>query len=413
MAGRKERSGSDMKPLVRKLKIAHVTGWIHVGGKENGIVNLVNRMAPDIFESHVYVFKAGGMLLQRIDRDKCRVVELGDQLGNDLSLYYKLFSLFRRHRIHLLHTRSWGTLLEGMIAAKMARVPLIVHGEHGLIKDDSLQHVLIQRGLWRLADRVVCVSEVLRDELIARIGFPRQNISVLTNGVAIENFDPAGRNDFRASLGLPDDVPLFGSIGRLVPVKNYPMLVRAAQLVIKELPQAHLVFIGDGPQRAQLEQLAQACGIAANVTILSWRKDVAKIYQALDVFVLSSVSEGMSNSILEAMASRTAVVATRVGGNSELVVHNETGFLVPSQDHAAMANVLLALLQNPRRCRQLGEAGRQRAEEYFSLEVMVRNYERMYLEVAARQLTFHPKLRERIDMHFGEEAGVNASALMR
>ncbi|MEK7728609.1 MAG: glycosyltransferase, partial [candidate division KSB1 bacterium] len=111
------------KRIIRRIKIAHVTGWMHVGGKENGMVNLVNAMPTEIFENHVYVFRAGGILLQRVDREKVHVEELGEKLGGDLSIYTKLAKLFRHYRIDIVHTRSWGTLLEGMIAAKIAGVP--------------------------------------------------------------------------------------------------------------------------------------------------------------------------------------------------------------------------------------------------------------------------------------------------
>ena len=387
--------------MIRKIKIAHITGWIHVGGKENGMVNLVNAMPSEIFENHVYVFRRGGILLQRINRDKCNVVELGDKLGNDLSLYFKLFTLFRRYGIHILHTRSWGTLLEGIISAKFARVPLIIHGEHGLVKAGTQKHVLTQRLFWRMTDNVMCVSEMLRKKLVRKIGYPLHKIQVIKNGVDISRFDIDDCSyEIKSTLGLKPETPLFGSIGRLVPVKNYALLVRAAKLVIDRIPEAHLVFVGDGPERQKLETLAQDLGIVEQIHFLAWRKDAHKIYQALDAFVLSSVSEGMSNSILEAMASRKPVVATEVGGNPELVVHERTGFLVPSNDAMRMGEAIIRILLNPEQGRRLGEAGRQRVEEQYDLNFMIRNYEKMYINIARRKFKFHPELEEKIKAHF-------------
>jgi len=395
------------KRVIRRIKIAHVTGWMHVGGKENGMVNLVNAMPAEIFENHVYVFRAGGILIQRVDRQKVHVEELGDKLGGDWSIYVKLAKLFRRYRIDILHTRSWGTLLEGMLAAKIAGVPAIVHGEHGLIKAESKSHVLIQRYLWRWADQVMCVSDVLRHTLEEKLGYPAARIHVIRNGVELDKFeiktDPA---EFRRELGLAPETPVFGSIGRLVPVKNYACLIRAARVVIDKIPNAALIFVGDGPLQPELAQLAGELGITKNVHFLNWRKDVPRIMRSLDTFVLSSWSEGMSNSILEAMCSRKPVVATAVGGNPELVVEGKTGLLVPSNDHQKMGQAILELLLNHKHRIAMGEAGRKRVEEHFTLPTMIRNYERMYIDVAAKRFTFHPELRENINRHFANAPNV-------
>ncbi|MDZ7265876.1 MAG: GT4 family glycosyltransferase PelF [candidate division KSB1 bacterium] len=398
------------RELLRRIKIAHPTAALHVGGKENGMVNLVNAMSTDIFENYIFVFKRGGALRQRIDPGQCQVIELGTRQGGDLRIYLRLAHHFRRLRFNIVHTRSWSSLLEGMIAAKLTGVPLLVHGEHGLIKDDTRIHVWVQRGFWRLADQVMCVSEALRESLVARIGFPRERIRVIKNGVELERFNvKVDRHELKAALGIPPQAPVFGSIGRLVPVKDYATLIKAAKVVLSELSSAHLIFVGDGPLREELRALAERLGIAAQVHFLNWRKDVPALMRVLDVFVLSSLSEGMSNSILEAMCSGTAVVATNVGGNPELVVDKETGLLVPSQDAQQMGRAILALLLDAKRRRAMGAAGRRRIAEHFSLQVMVRNYEKMYLDIASRHYDFHRELQDKIDRRFSPQS-VLASA---
>jgi sugar transferase (PEP-CTERM/EpsH1 system associated) len=380
---------------------------MNVGGKERGILNLINAMPEEIFENHLYVFKAGGFMLQAIDRKKCRVAELGRRAGGDYHYYYKLFRLFREHRIDLAHTRSWGTLLEGMLAALAARVPAMVHSEHGFMRVDTRKHIWIQSLAWRCADRVMCVSEKLRDTLHDKIGFPKERMQVIRNGVDLDAFDAmAGPANIRAELGLAPGTLLIGSVGRLVPVKNYACLIRAAQRIFAAVPNAALLFVGDGPLQAELTALTRQLGIANHVHFLNWRKDVAQILRELDVFVLSSFSEGMSNSILEAMAARRPVVATAVGGNTELVIENETGRLVPSDHDEQMAAAVLALLRDDAQRLSMGAAARQRIETLFTLPQMLRNYQRVYIEVAARHFTFHPELRERINQHFGGESVV-------
>jgi glycosyltransferase involved in cell wall biosynthesis len=237
---------------------------------------------------------------------------------------------------------------------------------------------------------------------------------VRRTGVDVRAFDPnAGPANIRAELGLAPGTLLFGSVGRLVPVKNYACLIRAAHKVFESVPNAALLFVGDGPLQADLTALARELGIVNRVHFLNWRKDVPHLLRQLDVFVLSSFSEGMSNSILEAMTARKPVVATAVGGNTELVVENETGFLVPSDHPEKMAGALLALLRNETQRLAMGAAARKHIEAHFTLPQMMRNYQRVYLEVAARHFTFHPELRERINQHFaGEPVALRSHAKM-
>jgi len=381
-----------------KIRIAHVTGWLHFAGKENGIVNLVNGLDPEIFENYIFTFVKGGPLTHRVDPARCRVVELGDKLGGDYKLYFKLAQEFRRHRIHIAHTHSWATLLEGVIGARMARVPFIIHGEHGTLKADSKLHILLQRWIWRTTDEVLSVSEVLRENLYKTFTFPKERIRVVVNGVDLSRFDFSKNGiDYKAQLGVPADALVFGTVGRFVPVKSYPTLLRASQKVFREIPNAYLVVVGEGPLQDELLKLVRELEIVDRVKFLGWRKDVPEILRGVDVYALASESEGMSNTILEAMASGRPVVTTNVGGNPELVVDGETGLLVPSLNPEALAAAIAKLLREPKLRRQLGENGRRRVEEQFSLEAMVRNYAKVYREVFNRR--FKLNLHERSPKH--------------
>jgi sugar transferase (PEP-CTERM/EpsH1 system associated) len=383
-----------------KIRIAHVSASLHYGGKENGVVNLVNRLDPKIFENYIFTYVRGGALARRVDPVRCRVVELGDKLGGDYRLYFKLARAFRRHRIHIAHTHSWATVMEGMIGARLAGVPIIIHGEHGTMKTDTQLHIRIQRWLWRTADQVLAVSQTLRENLHKKFDFPQERIRVVANGVDLSRFDFAGNGvDYKTRLGLPANALVFGAIGRMVAVKAYPLLLQAAKLVCQEIPQAHLLLVGDGPLLEALVQMARDHGLMNRVHFLGGRKDVPEILRGLDVYVLSSESEGMSNTILEAMASGLPVVATAVGGNPELVVAGETGLLVPVNNAEAIAGAIVKLLRAPEQRWQMGQRGRQRVEEKFSLEVMVHNYAKVYLEVFSRRFklnkSLHTKLPEK------------------
>lgn len=385
-----------MKAFPEKIRLAHVSASLHYGGKENGVVNLVNGLDPAIFESYIFTYVRGGALAKRVDPARCRVVELGDKLGGDYRLYFKLARAFRRYRIHIAHTHSWATTMEGILGARLARVPIIIHGEHGTIKTDTRLHIHIQRWLWRTTDQVLAVSEMLRENLHKNFNFPQERIRVVANGVDLARFDLAHHGvDYKARLGLPANALTVGAIGRVVPVKAYPIFLQAAKLVCQEIPQAHFVIVGDGPQLDELVNLAEEYAITPRVHFLGARKDVPEILRGLEVYVLSSESEGMSNTILEAMASGRPVVATAVGGNPELVVDGETGLLVPPNNPHAMAAAITKLLRAPEQRRQMGRLGRERVEEKFSLDVMVRHYAKVYLEVFSRRFKLNPKWREK------------------
>ena len=383
-----------MKASPPRIRVAHVTGYLNFGGKENGIVNLVNRLDPDRFECYVITFMPGGMHSQRIDPARCRLIPLGQKHGNDLRYYFRLARAFRRHRIDIAHTHSWGTLVEGLVAARLARVPVLIHGEHGTMMTDTRWHVWVQRLCWGAADQVVSVSEVLRHQLAETIGFPEPRIRVLPNGVDLERFhlrdDRAG---IRRRFGLPADGFLIGTVGRLVPVKAYPVLLEAFDKLHRLAPHAHLAIAGDGPLEPELRGWVAEHHLEGRVHFLGFRTDVEDLLGVLDIFALTSDSEGMSNTVLEAMASSVPVVATRVGGTPEIVRDGETGILVPARDSAALASAVLDLQANSDRRRSMGEAGRARVVSEFSLERMVQRYEQLYGEVLGRSRRARPELR--------------------
>jgi sugar transferase (PEP-CTERM/EpsH1 system associated) len=383
--------------LPDRIRIGHVIGWLHFGGKENGIVNLVNSLDSDVFENYIFSFVKRGPLADRVISERCRVIELGERLGGDYQLYFKLARAFRRHKIHIAHTHSWATLLEGVIGAKVGGVPIIVHGEHGTIRDNTKIHLYIQRFFWNITDRVLSVSETLRDDLHEAVGFPKERIRVISNGVDMSRFGIAhDGSDYKARLGFPAGSVVFGAIGRLVSVKCFPLLLEASAMIFEKVPNSHLVIVGDGPLHAELTEMARRRNIADRVSFLGWRPDVPDILKAMDVFVCSSESEGMSNTILEAMASGIPVVATAVGGNVELVVDGETGVLVQPNDPNILAGTVAELLANQPLRLKMGERGRRRVEECFSLEAMTRNYTSFYLEMFSQRFPMSQCLQAKV-----------------
>ncbi len=363
------------------VRVLHLVYHLGCGGMENGVVNLANHMDPDRFRVGICAFVGGGEYEKRLDPARTPLFAMGKKEGNDPLLPFRLARLLRRWRPHVLHTHAWGTLVEGVLAGKMARVPVIVHGEHGTM-ETRRRNVWVQRVFWRWTDRVLSVSEMHRQRLIRTIG-PGPGITVIPNGVDTERFrPPRDRAGERQALGWdPDEVCLI-AVGRLVPVKDHALLIRAFARATQGMKErVRLYVVGDGPLRNELERLARELGVADRVVLPGRRDDVPALLRAADVFVLPSKSEGMSNTLLEAMSTGLCCVATDVGGNPELVSHGENGLLVPPEDERALASALMRVVRHPEVRMTLGCAARKFVEERHSLDAMMRGYGRLYLEL--------------------------------
>jgi glycosyltransferase involved in cell wall biosynthesis len=228
---------------------------------------------------------------------------------------------------------------------------------------------------------VVSVSSRLAERLARDVGFDRRRVRTIRNGVSTERFGRTVRADARAGLGLFQNTIAVGTVGRLEEVKDHGTLLRAFGLVARQNPRAVLLIAGDGPLRSQLERTVQELGLDARVRFLGHRPDVERVLAALDVFVLSSISEGLSNTILEAMACGVPVVATRVGGADELIVENETGLLAPARQPETLATAIATLVNDEAARLRMGVAAGERARAKFSLAGMLTAYESLYTEL--------------------------------
>jgi sugar transferase (PEP-CTERM/EpsH1 system associated) len=351
---------------------------------EYGVVKLVNGLDPSHVRSGICSTKPAGEL-RHLLAPSVSLFGFQRRDGNDPRLIWDLCTVFRREQPDVVHTHAWGTLVEGLVAAKLARVPVVIHGEHGTLQLRPYQR-FVQRRAWAAADRLLSVSSRLAERMAREARFPLTRIHTIRNGVDLSRFGMVSRAAARAQLRLPSDAQLAVTVGRLVPVKDHMGLLDAIGALHRQNVSVTLALAGDGPLLHALVERASALGISNHVHFLGHRTDVEVVLAAADVFVLSSESEGLSNTILEAMASGLPVVATRVGGADELVVEGVSGLLVPPRSSTDLAGALGLLLRDPVRRSAMGTAGRARAEAEFSLAGMVQRYESMYLDlVAARQ----------------------------
>jgi sugar transferase (PEP-CTERM/EpsH1 system associated) len=379
---------SDPRPLV-----AHVLYRFDVGGLENGVVNLINRLPADRFRHAVIAMTEISDFRRRVQRDDVQFHALEKSAGQGLKIAPKLVRLLREITPAIVHTRNLGAL-EMALPAAWAGVPVRVHGEHGWDSNDpdgrSRKCRLIRRVYRPFVHRHIALSKHLRDYLVDAIGVPNERVAQIYNGVDTQRFRP--HDGVREPLaGAPfGDEHLWrvGTVGRLHAIKDQLLLARAFIRALQLQPAARerlrLVIAGDGPMRGQVQQ----CLADAKVDDLAWlageREDVPQLLRSLDAFVLPSRAEGISNTILEAMATGLPIVATDVGGNGELLEHGQTGVLVPAMDVEAMARALLDDLAEPERARARGRAARIAVQRRFSLDTMVSAYGDLYEQLLAQ-----------------------------
>jgi len=362
--------------------VVHVLHTLETGGTENGVVNLVNTLNSG-FTHSVITMSTIGRMAERLPSDVARHA-LGKRPGLDLRTTARLVVLLRRLRPDVVHSRNWATF-DAILAARIARVPTVIHGEHG-------REIADPRGLNRrrnaarrvcapLVSRFVAVSDDLRRWLIETVGIAANKVETIHNGVDAERFTEHGREAARRALGLAGEAVVIGTVGRLDPVKHHSGLIDAFALISDPRRQLALLIVGDGPCRAELQRRAGRPDVAGRVHLLGDRADIPMVLKALDVFALPSVAEGISNTVLEAMATGLPVVATRVGGNPELVEDGVTGALVGVGDCRALAFALHRYVSDPHLAALHGKAGRHRVLEQFTLDGMAGRYRDLYVSL--------------------------------
>jgi len=373
------------------LRIMHVVNYLNHGGMEFGILKLIAGLGAGPFEHRFCVTR-------KFDPDFVRAYGLGSMLdvaaGSGAGLQFPLFRLrriFRCYRPHIVHTRNWGAL-EAVPAARLAGVPVVIHSEHGY-EVDTLAGLPMRQRLFRkmaygMADAVCAVSRELRDFHARQAWIAPDRIRVIYNGVDTDRFAPnlLVRERVRAELGVSPGSLLIGSVGRLVPIKDYATLLRAAASLRSQNVDLQLLLVGSGPELVPLQQLVAATdSLRGRVHFAGASNRVAELLQAMDVFVLPSQGEGMSNTLLEAMASALPVVATEVGGNPEVIGEPQAGLLFKPADVARLAELLTVLAGNSESRQTLGSAARHRVLTQFSLKAMISQYRELYSGAAHRR----------------------------
>lgn len=370
--------------------LVHVIHQLGMGGLENGLVNLLNRMPGERYRHVIVCMTACGDFGDRIRNDAVAIHEMRRGEVPLALVYWRLFRLFRRLRPAIVHTRNLSGL-DALLPAVLAGVPVRVHGEHGRDMDDldgsNARHRRLKRLFRPLVTRYTAVSRDLARYLESGIEVPAGRVHQIYNGVDTSLFRPR-TGDSPGEPTLSERPFTIGTVGRLQPVKNQLLLLRAFAAAVSRAPRsmetARLLIVGEGPMRPALESAVAECSLQSRVQLAGARNDIPDALREMDVFVLPSLAEGISNTILEAMATGLPIVATRVGGNSELIEDERTGALVETGDWSALADRLIAYASDAALRARHGRAARARAEREFSLDAMVLSYTALYDSLLGR-----------------------------
>ena len=354
------------------------------------MVNLINRSDPNLFEHEICCLTTTGSAEKRLERS-VRIYQMHKREGNDWRIIPKLISLMKANHPDIVHTRNWGSV-DSIVAARIAGVPLVIHGEHGWNMDDpsgkSFKRRMFRKLLSCWVDQFVAVSENIQNWMIGSIGIKKSKINVIINGVDTDKFCEGKEDEIKNIFGFSKEDFIIGTVGRLDPVKDQRLLLQAFSKLDHDQTSLKLILVGDGPERKRLEIFRDTLPCQDRILFLGQRDDVNTILQMFDIFVLTSKSEGICNTILEAMATGLPVVATAVGGNPELVQDGHTGSLVPPNDCDALSNSLNSYIEKVNDLRTFhGRNARERAVRDFSLESMVREYETLYMKFFKRKST--------------------------
>lgn len=363
---------------MKQLKtILHIVISLQTGGLEKFVIDLINCTNKNFNHKVLCLERAGELALTS---GISNIISLDFSPGIQWKALSEISSIVRNHDIDLIHTHNEKALFYGSLVGFFCRIP-VLHTKHGK-NLKTVKARLRNNLLARFCTRIVAVSQDAASQCILDEKIPAYKVMTILNGVDTDIFSP-NRDiaSLKHSLGIANNIPVIGIVARLAPIKDHATLIAACQILKLSGIDFHLLVVGDGPLKNELLSLADTLQLAASITFAGARFDIPILMNAMDVFVLSSVSEGISLTLIEAMACELPIVATNVGGNPEVVIEGETGFLVPKQAPGLMAERIKQLLSNIALRQEFGRKGRLRAIKCFSIKRVGQQYEDQYRTV--------------------------------
>ncbi len=356
------------------LRVCHVSLTLKTGGLERLLADIARHHDAAHCRPEFLALTDVGRFADVIRDAGCRVHTLSP--AGRFGQMRQMVRLFHAGRFDVVHTHNTYPHIYGSIAARLAHVPVVVNTRHGQRAGHGWKSRTQFRWASRLVDRIIAVSDDAAQLCVNADGVSPSKVMRVWNGIDVEDFQFTG----------PGTAPVAISVARLSAEKDFPTLLRAMSIAVRDVPDLVLKLVGDGPERTHLEHLTRKLNLTRQVEFLGDRSDVPALLAGAGFFVTASLTEGISLTLLEAMAVGLPVIATSVGGNSEIVDAPRTGQLVPPGDAAGLAAAMVAMCRQPEHWQAIGRAGRERVEEHFEVRRMVSDYERLYRELLANKI---------------------------
>lgn len=368
---------------IKKIHVVHVVQSLDVGGMENGVVNIANKIDKNIFKLSICCLSHIGTLEHKITDNHISLFSMNWEKGLQFALFLDLAKEFKKRDINIVHTHGWLSFLYGSIAGKIAGIPVLINGEHGTFNLNKKRRIFVYRLLSLFVNKFITVSSSLRKELVDKIKISSDKIIVIPNGVDTERYHSINMEEVinrKNRIGIPMSSRVIGSVGRLEPVKNYEMLINAFSEISHEFPMLYMLLVGDGSRMEKLEKLAWDLGLSNKICFLGQVNNTQDFIPLMDIFILTSYSEGMSNTILEAMSCSKPIIATDVGGNRELILEGKNGLLIGSGNVNELVVAIKSILMDDNKISSFGINSRIEVENNHSIDTMVLKYQNVYMD---------------------------------
>jgi sugar transferase (PEP-CTERM/EpsH1 system associated) len=382
--------GASQSLRTEPLRVIHIVNSLGLGGTEGGVLKVMQGLDGARFEQKLCTIRGADPELARSPVVDGKLLMAGRAEPGFQFLLFQLVRIFRERKPHIIHSRNWGAI-EAVLAGRIAGVPVVIHSEHGyeldMLSGLPLRRRALRRAFYPMCDAVFTVSNQLQRYHGQQAGILPERIRVIPNGVDTQLFSPdvSRRKRARERFGYSPEDLVLGSVGRMVPIKGHDTMLRAGEVLLERNKKVRLLLVGAGPDLDRHQSYVKSSLLLKDRVIFAGASfDVAELYQAMDVFLLPSISEGLSNTLLEAMATGLPCIATDVGGNPELVSHGQEGFLFPPGGVSQLAAYVEQISENGALRDRFSAAARRRATSQFSLGRMMDAYTTLYTELAKR-----------------------------
>jgi len=366
------------------INICHVVFSLDFGGLEKVVIDLAEGVDKKKYRVVICCLDKLGDLAKEAESKGIKVIFVSRKAGLDFGLPFRLSRVFKKENVSIVHSHNFAPMLYSTLGAKLAKVSFVLNTIHG--REKKVRHNRIWSMVWKLNDFIVTISNDARNEFLKYAKVDSGRIKVIHNGIDISKFvNNNDCNDLKAKLGISASDYVIGTVSRLSLEKDQFTLLDTFERITENLSNVKLLIVGDGKSRGELEDYSRRLRIEGKVLFLGFRNDIAEILSIMDIFVLTSLTEGISVSLLEAMAASKPVVATNVGGNAEVIEDGKTGFLVRPKNPEKIAENIIALLKNRSLSTQMGKKGKERVTENFSLKRMISEYESLYKKCPNKQ----------------------------